>query len=55
MRAYEDKKAREGGWTSHSVAKEALAALVGFEIGKAQRGDTGKPIMFPVGRHAILD
>jgi len=32
MKAYEHKKANEGEPVSHPMAKEALAALVGFEI-----------------------
>jgi len=34
MKAYEHKKANEGEPVSHPMAKEALAALVGFEIGE---------------------
>jgi len=38
MTAYEHKQANDGNPVSHPMAKQALAALVGFEIGETHPG-----------------
>lgn len=36
MTAYEHKRANEGDPVSHAHAKQALAALAGFEVGESR-------------------